>query len=76
MAAKLYKLNKRYKQSIELSKKDKIYKDAMITARDSGASDLAESLLAFFIEAKDKECFTAMLFTCYDLLKPDVSCCL
>jgi clathrin heavy chain len=33
---------------------------------------LAESLLAFFIEAKDKECFTAMLFTCYDLLKPDV----
>jgi len=72
VAAKLYKLNKRYKQSIELSKKDKIYKDAMVTARDSGAADLAESLLAFFIEAKDKECFTAMLFTCYDLLKPDV----
>ncbi len=72
VAAKLYTLNKRYKQSIELSKKDKIYKDAMVTAKDSGAADLAESLLAFFIESKDKECFTAMLFTCYDLLKPDV----
>ncbi len=71
VAAKLYKVNKRYKQSIELSKKDKIYKDVMTTARDSHSTELAESVLAFFIEMQDKECFTAMLFTCYDLLKPD-----
>jgi len=72
IAAKLYKLNKRYKQSIELSKQDKIFKDAMVTARDSNSAELAESLLDYFIEAKDKECFTAMLFTCYELLKADV----
>merc|ERR1711998_255804 len=65
IAAKLYKLNKRYKQSIDLSKKDKIYKDAMITAKDSNSSELAESLLSYFIEKKDKECFTACLYTCY-----------
>merc|ERR1712176_1103856 len=35
IAALVYKKNKRYKQSIELSKQDKIYKDAMETARDS-----------------------------------------
>merc|ERR1712232_1160099 len=38
----VYKKNKRYKQSIELSKLDKMYKDAMETARDSGNCDLAE----------------------------------
>merc|ERR1712151_1217367 len=33
IAALVYKKNKRYKQSIELSKVDKMYKDAMETAR-------------------------------------------
>eukprot|EP00746_Dinoflagellata_sp_MGD_P128868 gnl/MRDRNA2_/MRDRNA2_63153_c0_seq1.p1 gnl/MRDRNA2_/MRDRNA2_63153_c0~~gnl/MRDRNA2_/MRDRNA2_63153_c0_seq1.p1 ORF type:complete len:1693 (+),score=391.73 gnl/MRDRNA2_/MRDRNA2_63153_c0_seq1:1-5079(+) len=72
IAALLYKKNKRYKQSIELSKGDKMYKDAMETARDSGNQELAEELVNFFLEIKDKECFGAVLFTCYDLLRPDV----
>merc|ERR1712176_27373 len=42
IAALVYKKNKRYKQSIELPKQDKIYKDAMETARDSGNQELAE----------------------------------
>jgi clathrin heavy chain len=28
-------------------------------------------LLAYFVENKNKECFAAVLYTCYDLLKPD-----
>jgi clathrin heavy chain len=44
----------------------------METARDSGDATLAESLLAFFIEKGDKEGFTACLYNCYELLKPDV----
>ena len=28
-------------------------------------------MLAYFVESKNKECFAAMLYTCYDLLKPD-----
>merc|ERR1712066_191498 len=50
IAALVYKKNKRYKQSIELSKTDKMYKDAMETARDSGNTDLADSLLRYFVE--------------------------
>merc|ERR1712039_435577 len=69
----VYKKNKRYKQSIELSKKDKAYRDAMETARDSGLPELAESLLRFFVDADMKECFAACLYTCYDLLRPDVA---
>jgi len=73
IAAVVYKKNKRFKQSIELSKQDKIYKDCMETARDSDNSDLAESLLRFFCEIESKECFAACLYTCYDLVRPDVA---
>jgi len=72
IAALLYKKNKRFKQSIDLSKKDSMYRDAMETARDSGNCDLAEELLRYFVDAGDKECFAACLYTCYDLVRPDV----
>merc|ERR1719230_886792 len=52
ISALVYKKNKRFKQSIDLSKQDKVYRDAMETARDSALPDLAESLLRFFVEAK------------------------
>lgn len=26
-----------------------------------------------FVEVEDKECFSALLFTCYDLIRPDVA---
>merc|ERR1719261_1721907 len=72
IAALLYKKNKRYKQSIDLSKQDKMFQDAMETARDSGNQELAEALLQFFLEGKDKECFSACLYTCYQLVRPDM----
>merc|ERR1712232_931790 len=72
ISALVYKKNKRFKQSIELSKGDKMYKDAMDTTLDSGNADLAESLLRYFIETENKECFAACLYTCYDLIRPDV----
>jgi len=73
IAALVYTKNKRFKQSIELSKGDKMYKDAMETARDSGNSELVDSLLRFFVESDMKECFCACLFTCYDYVSPDVA---
>merc|ERR1711879_861066 len=42
------------------------------TAFASGNADLAESLLRYFIETENKECFAACLYTCYDLIRPDV----
>eukprot|EP00742_Colponemidia_sp_Colp-10_P000714 GILJ01000776.1.p1 GENE.GILJ01000776.1~~GILJ01000776.1.p1 ORF type:complete len:1719 (+),score=373.80 GILJ01000776.1:96-5252(+) len=73
IAALLYKGNKRFEQSIELSKKDKLYKDAMETAQESLSQELAEDLIRFFVDIKDKECFAATLFTCYDVVRPDVA---
>ncbi|KAL1921362.1 uncharacterized protein VTP21DRAFT_11078 [Calcarisporiella thermophila] len=72
IAAHLYKRNKRWNQSIQLSKQDKLYKDAMETAAASRDTEVAEELLRYFVEIANRECFAACLFTCYDLLRPDV----
>jgi len=77
IAAGLYKQNKRWKQSIELSKADNLYKDAMETAAESKDREIAEDLLRFFVEPQFKvqsaHCFAACLYTCYGLIKPDVA---
>lgn len=46
--------------------------DAMQYASESKDTELAEELLAWFLKEDKKECFAACLFTCYDLLRPDV----
>ncbi|XP_065571260.1 clathrin heavy chain 1-like [Artemia franciscana] len=72
IAAYLYKGNNRWKQSVELCKKDRLFKDAMEFAAESKSSQLAEELIAWFLETENQECFAACLYQCYDLLKPDV----
>lgn len=72
IAAYLYKGNNRWKQSVELCKKDRLYKDAMQYAAESKDTELSEKLLQWFLEEGKQECFASCLFTCYDLLRPDV----
>eukprot|EP00730_Choanoeca_flexa_P006582 TRINITY_DN12179_c0_g1_i1.p1 TRINITY_DN12179_c0_g1~~TRINITY_DN12179_c0_g1_i1.p1 ORF type:complete len:1670 (+),score=638.03 TRINITY_DN12179_c0_g1_i1:88-5097(+) len=72
IAAYLYKGNNRWQQSVDICKNDKLYKDAMEYAAESRDPDAAKSLLDYFVEIDDKECFAACCFTCYDLLQPDV----
>lgn len=45
----------------------------METAAQSGDKPLAEELLHFFVDSNEKESFAAHLFTCYDLISPDVA---
>ncbi|KAG2056844.1 clathrin heavy chain 1 [Suillus hirtellus] len=72
LAAHLYKKNSRWEESISLSKHDQLYKDAIITAATSASTDVAEDLLSYFVDIGNKECFAAMLYVCFDLLRPDV----
>jgi len=72
VAAYLNKINKRFKVSMELSKKDKLWKDAMETTAESKDQDLAEELVRFFVDQKLFECFAASLYSCYELIRPDV----
>lgn len=72
LSAYLYKRNKRYAQSITLSKGDRMYKDAIDTCAESKDADLTEELIRFFVNVNDKACFAATLYTCYDLIRPDI----
>ncbi|KIY69192.1 clathrin heavy chain 1, partial [Cylindrobasidium torrendii FP15055 ss-10] len=72
LAAHLYKKNGRWDESIALSKQDKLYKDAMVTAATSSATEVAEDLLSYFVDIGNRECFAAMLFICFDLLRSDM----
>ncbi|KAL1972352.1 hypothetical protein VTN31DRAFT_6766 [Thermomyces dupontii] len=72
IAANIYRKNKRWEKSIELSKQDKLYKDAIETAAMSGKPEVVEDLLRYFVGIGSRECYVGMLYACYDLIRPDV----
>ncbi|CAD8066740.1 unnamed protein product [Paramecium sonneborni] len=71
IAAYLYRKIQKYDLSMNLSKQDQMYRDAVETAQESQNVKLVYELLEFFIQNKESEFFTVCLYTCYDLLKPD-----
>lgn len=58
---------------MDLAKRDKLYRDAMETASQSGMREIVEDLLKYFVDDNNRECFAACLYTCFDLVKPDVA---
>lgn len=73
ISAYVYRCNKKWSQSIELSKGDRMWKDCIDTANESADSEIIEKLLRFFCETSEKECFCAALYTCYAHISPDVA---
>jgi clathrin heavy chain len=73
ISAYVYRCNKKWNQSIELSKGDKMWKDCIDTANESADSEIIEKLLRFFCETSEKECFCAALYTCFSHVSPDVA---
>lgn len=73
ISALLYRKNGKYEKSVEVSIKDSMFKDAMETVAESKDSALAESLMRAINDKGDKELFAAMLYTCYELVNPDVA---
>lgn len=72
ISAYVYRCNKKWSQSIELSKNDRMWKDCIDTANESADADIIEGLLRFFCETSEKECFCAALYTCFQYISPDV----
>jgi len=72
IAAFLYRRSGRYEQSINLSKNDEMYRDAIETAQESGKPEFIEELLKYFVQRGQKEFFTVTLYTCYESLRPDI----
>merc|ERR1711957_1152495 len=72
ISAYVYRCNKKWSQSIELSKNDRMFKDCIDTANESADDETIEQLLRFFCETSEKECFCATLYTCFSHVRPDV----
>lgn len=70
ISADIYRKNKRWEKSIELSKQDKLFKDAIETSAMSGKTEIVEELLRYFVDIGSRECYVGMLYACYDLLRP------
>lgn len=49
IACYLYRKLEKYELSINLSKKDEIFRDAVETGQESGKPELIEDLLRFFV---------------------------
>jgi len=73
ISAYVYRRNKKWSQSIELSKNDRMWKDCIDTADESEDAEIIEGLLRFFCETSEKECFCAALYTCFAHVSPDVA---
>jgi len=72
ISAYVYRCNKKWSQSIDLSKNDRMWKDCIDTANESGDAEIIEDLLRFFCDSSEKECFCAGLYTCFAHVSPDV----
>jgi len=72
ISAYVYRGNKKWNQSIELSKSDRMWKDCIDTANESTDGEIIENLLRFFCGSSEKECFSACLYTCYPHISPDI----
>ena len=73
ISAYVYRCHKKWSKSIELSKNDRMYKDAIDTANESADAAIIEDLLRFFCKIDEKECFCAALYTCYSHISPDIA---
>ncbi|KAK4465567.1 putative clathrin heavy chain [Cladorrhinum samala] len=72
IAANIYRKNKRWEKSINLSKQDKLWKDAIETAAISGKAEVVEELVRYFVDIGNRECYVGMLYACYELIRPDL----
>lgn len=73
VAAQLFRRNGKYEQAVEVSKKDKLYRDAIDSVAASEDAELTEELATFFLENDLFECFTAILYTCFQFFRPDMA---
>jgi len=71
IAALLYRLNNMYDESLSLSKADRLWRDALETAAASKDISVAEELAAYFVGIGNKDAFAAILYVCYELVRPD-----
>ncbi|CAK7913259.1 clathrin heavy chain [[Candida] anglica] len=71
ISATLYSKNKKYTKAISILKNDKLWADLIKTAAVSKSTKISHELLDYFVETGNRECFVAMLYSCYETIEYD-----
>lgn len=71
ISATLYTKNKKFAKAISILKNDKLWADLIKTAAISKSTKISHELLDYFVETGNRECFVALLYTCYDTIEYD-----
>lgn len=67
----MVQLNSMWEESLGLSKADRLWRDALETAAASKDISVAEELAGYFVSIGNKDAFAAVLYVCYELIRPD-----
>ena len=73
ISSHLYARNGRHEIAIEMAKKDSLYDDMIYAIAQSEDAELAEMYAKYFADEHLHECFTALLYACYDFFPPDIA---
>lgn len=73
IASDLYRQKGKHDIAVELLKKDALVEDSIRAASLSKNPKVAEELLEHFLKKGNPHAFAACLYTCYDLIRPDVA---
>lgn len=73
VSGRLFRRNGKYEQAVEVSKKDDLYRDAIESVAASEDAELTEELANYLLDKELFECFTAILYTCFEFFRPDMA---
>ncbi len=73
VASRVYARGGRHEKAIEIAERDTLYNDMIYAVAQSEDEELAEMYAAKFAEEGKRECFTALLYACYNFFAPDVA---
>ncbi|RKP29280.1 clathrin heavy chain [Metschnikowia bicuspidata] len=71
ISATLFTKNKKFVKAISILKNDKLWPDLIKTVALSQSTKLAHETLDYFVETGNHECFVALLYVAYGLIKYD-----
>ncbi|KAA8496164.1 Clathrin heavy chain 1 [Porphyridium purpureum] len=73
VGVELFRKNAKFEQAIEVSKRDRLWKDMIESVSASDDPEIMEDAIKFFVEQGLRECFTALLFACFETCPPDLA---
>lgn len=73
IASRMFARNGRHEHAIEIAKRDMLYDDMIYAVAQSEDEELAEYYADEFVKQGKRECFTALLYACYNFFSPDVA---